>query len=269
MNYPLPQDEIERLKVLAALGLLEGSAPQAWDRISRAAQSHFHVPYAAVTLLGRYEQHIPSACGFAVGRMPRDQAFCNWTILHDEVFVVSDACGHRELSHHPFVVGEPGIRFYAGAPLVLANGVRLGALCVIDTEPREFASVDALVLRHLARIAVDEIWLSSFEGGFAFEPVEHEAPPMRMRLTAEQIRGGRGMLGWSVERLASAAGISAATVKRSELLERHNGIGDVYIDRMRRAMEDAGLEFQFVPGSAPGLRPKTSERVPTMERFAI
>ena len=63
----------------------------------------------------------------------------------------------------------------------------------------------------------------------------YEAPPIEMRLTIEQIRGGRGMLGWSVERLASAAGVSAATVKRAEMPDRHAGIGDAYIDRMRRA----------------------------------
>jgi len=256
MNYPIPRDEIERLKALAALGLLEGAAPQAWDRISRAAQSRFQVPYAAVTLLARDEQHIPSACGFSAGRTPRDQAFCNWTVLHDEVFIVPDAREHRELSKNPFVVGEPGIRFYAGAPLVLANGIRLGALCVIDTVPRATTPGDARVLRHLARMAVDEIWLSSLEGGFAYDPGSHEAPPIEMRLTIEQIRGGRGMLGWSVERLGTAAGVSAATVKRAEMPDRHAGIGDVYIDRMRRAMEEAGLEFLFTPGAAPGVRPR-------------
>lgn len=255
MSYPCPKDEIERLRVLAALGLLEGAAPPGWDRISRAAQSRFRVPYAAVTLIAKDEQHISSACGFATGRTPRDQAFCNWTILHDEVFIVPDARDHRDLSKNPFVVGEPGVRFYAGAPLVLASGVRLGALCVIDTEARSFAPADAIILRHLAQMAVNEIWLSSLESGFAFEPANHEAPPLNMRLTIEQIRGGRGMLGWSVDRLATEAGVSAATVKRAETLDRHTGIGDAYIERLRSAMEKAGLEFQFTSGAAPGVRP--------------
>lgn len=255
MNYLLPSDEVERLKALAALGLLEGAAPQAWDRITHAAQIRFQVPYSAVTLLAKDEQHIPSACGFPAGRTPREHAFCNWTVLHDEVFVVPDAREHRELSRNPYVVGEPGIRFYAGAPLVLANGIRLGGLCVIDTEPRTFEPAEAAVLRHLARMAVDEIWLSSLEAGFAFAPGSHEAPPLPMRLTIEQLRGGRGMLGWSVERLATAAGVSAATVKRAEMPDRHAAIGDVYMDRIRRAMEEAGLEFQFLPGAAPGVRP--------------
>jgi hypothetical protein len=256
MNHPMPADENERLKALAALGLLEGGAPAEWNRLSRAARSRFGVPFAAVTLLAKDEQHIPAACGFAPGRTPREQAFCNWTVMHDEVFVVPDALAHRELSRNPFVSGEPGIRFYAGAPLVMANGVRLGALCVIDTRPRDFSPADAAVLRHLARMAVDEIWLSSLEGGLLFEPAPGEAPPLPTRLTVEQIRGGRGMLGWSVDRLATAAGVSAATVKRAEAPERHSGIRDWYIDRMRHAMEEAGLEFQFTPGAAPGLRPQ-------------
>lgn len=255
MTYPLPPDEIERLTSLAALGLLAGAPGESWDRLCRAARSRFHVPYAAVTLLARDEQHVPSACGFEPGRMPRDLAFCNWTILHDEVFVVPDARDHRELSQNPFVVGEPGIRFYAGAPLIMAGGTRLGALCVIDTRPRTFTPADATVLQHLARMAVDAIWLSSLENGFAFTPVAGDPPPIDMRLTVEQIRGGRGMLGWSVERLADAAGLSTATVKRAETPERRESIRDGSIEKIRRAMEDAGLVFLFTPGTAPGVRP--------------
>ncbi|WP_075214023.1 GAF domain-containing protein [Mongoliimonas terrestris] len=252
------------MDVLAALDLLVGAAPDLWNRITRIAQRRFAVPFAAVTLMARDEQHIRSACGFAPGRTPRDQSFCSWTILHDAVFVVPDATRHGDLCGNPFVVGEPGIRFYAGAPLVLATGVRLGALCVIDTRPRAFSPADAAVLRHLARIAADEIWLSSLEGGFAFDPDGNAAPaPLSMRLTPTQIRGGRGMLGWSVEALASAAGVSPATVKRAETADRHSGVGDPYVHVMRHAMEDAGLEFTFTLGAAPGVRPRVAASTPS------
>lgn len=257
MAYPHPSDEIERLELLAALDLVEGPVPATWDRIARLAQSRFAVPYAAVTLITRDEQHLRSACGFAVGRMPRTHAFCNWTILHDEVFVVPDAHRHTDLSQNALVVGEPGIRFYAGAPLIIAGGVRIGAVCVIDTQPRDFTPAEAVVLRQLARIAADEIWLTALESGFTVEPVpDRRVPISRPRLTVEQIRGGRGMLGWSVEALASAAGVSSATVKRAEATDRHHGVGDDYIDLIRNALEAAGLDFLFTPGAAPGVRPR-------------
>ena len=57
--------------------------------------------------------------GMTVSELPRDYAFCNYTILHDEVFVVPDALADRTFAKNPYVVGKPHIRFYAGAPLTI------------------------------------------------------------------------------------------------------------------------------------------------------
>ncbi len=57
------------------------------------------------------------------------------------------------------MTGEPGIRFYAGAPLVLRTGIRLGTLCIIDTKPRSFSEVQRTQLEDLARIIVAHVEL--------------------------------------------------------------------------------------------------------------
>lgn len=74
------------------------------------------------------------------------------------LLVVEDASLDPRLSDNPLVVGEPGIRFYAGAVLTMADGQRLGALCVIDTKPRLRPSDRKLNrLRTLAELVVRAI----------------------------------------------------------------------------------------------------------------
>ena len=74
--------------------------------------------------------------------------------------VVPDTMKDERFSGHPFVTGEPGVRFYAGAPLRAANGSRIGTLCVVDTIPRRpLESSEKQILTDLAAVVVDELEL--------------------------------------------------------------------------------------------------------------
>lgn len=55
------------------------------------------------------------------------------------------------------MTGPPHIRFYAGAPLVTAEGYRLGSLCVIDPKPRTFDAESCNLLCNFAEMVVREI----------------------------------------------------------------------------------------------------------------
>ena len=253
MTYPMPANEVARLKAIVALGLLERPVPSAWQRICRAARARFHVPFAAVTILSGTTQHIQARCGFDTAETDRGSAFCNWTVMHDEVFVVPDALAHSGLRDNPFVTGEPKVRFYAGAPLSLGDGLRVGAFCILDTAPRSFTPEDARILKHLARMVVDEIWLENLEGCADLDPGVALHTPFDLRVTARQIRGARGILGWSVDQLAGRAGVSPATVKRAELPD--GKVGEDYLKRIAASLEEAGVEFLFLPDGEPGVRP--------------
>ncbi len=63
----------------------------------------------------------------------------------------------RRFKDNPLVTGPPLIRFYAGAPLVTSNGMRLGSLCVIDVKPRSLDAEQLMVLANFAEVVVREI----------------------------------------------------------------------------------------------------------------
>lgn len=163
MSFPVGPNEAERLKTLLETGALDPTTDPALDRICEEARLHFEVPICTLTLLDKARQRLKAAQGIEPGETPRDVAFCNYTILSDEVFVIDDALADDRFRDNPFVTGAPFIRFYAGAPLTFLRNIRLGALCLIDTKPRAFSRGDKAELQLYADRAVRQIAASEFE----------------------------------------------------------------------------------------------------------
>lgn len=156
---PPPIHEAERLEALRSLRILDTPPEPHFDAVCRTAQSLFGVPIALVSLVEEDRQWLKAKCGVDVESTSRDVAFCHHTILGDDVLVVEDAALDPRFSDNPFVTGEPHIRFYAGAPLVLRPGLRMGSLCVIDTVPRTFSLTQRQQLADLAQIVVAHLRL--------------------------------------------------------------------------------------------------------------
>jgi len=156
-GYPIRSNEDERLREVLKYRFADGGANIALNRICQLAQDFFDVPVSLVTLVAESDQTFLARCGVGIRHTERRDAFCNWTIARDEVFVVPDASADARFAENPFVAGEMGIRFYAGAPLKIRPGVALGSLCLIDTKPRQFSAEDRKRLATLASIATNEL----------------------------------------------------------------------------------------------------------------
>lgn len=114
---------------------------------------------AAVSLLDATEQRFKARIGIDLERTPVEHAFCRYTVQDDAVLVVPDAHADERFATNPLVLGAPHIRSYAGAPLELANGERVGALCVLDVVPREVGDRERALLALLARAVVGHLEL--------------------------------------------------------------------------------------------------------------
>ena len=112
-------------------------------------------PICLVSIVGEEEQWLKSRWGLDVACTPRSVSFCAHTIMTDALFIVPDALADPRFATNPLVTGEPHIRFYAGAPLITADGVHIGALCLIDRKPRTFTDEQQGLLVRLADIVAE------------------------------------------------------------------------------------------------------------------
>lgn len=156
-EFPLGPNEAERLRVLHASGLVTDLVVPGLDVLCAEAVRHFDVKTAIVTLLDTDLQVFKARFGIDAEGTPRKVAFCNFTILGDQVFVVEDALADDRFKANPLVTGPPFIRFYAGAPLIFQEEVRLGALCLLHPSPRSFSLGDRAELQEMADRVTDAI----------------------------------------------------------------------------------------------------------------
>jgi PAS domain S-box-containing protein len=153
-------NEARRIRALQGYGVLDTSPDVAFDRITQLACDLFDAPIALVSLIDETRQWFKSRQGLDACSTAREHAFCSHAIElgADAVMVVEDATLDPRFVANPLVVGELGVRFYAGAVLTSPDGYNLGTLCVIDTKPRPRPTDRELNrLRALARIVVDEL----------------------------------------------------------------------------------------------------------------
>lgn len=161
MNQATPAvDDAGRLEALARYAILDTPPEQAFQDLVVIAAAVCGTSIAAVTLVDHERQWIKAAVGMQAGPTRLEDAFCTHAILAPgKTLVVHDVLEDPRLCHNPFVTGAPGVRFYAGAPLVTPEGHALGAVCVLDIRPRTLSSAQLEALEGLARQAVAQMEL--------------------------------------------------------------------------------------------------------------
>jgi phosphoribosyl 1,2-cyclic phosphodiesterase len=148
---PLARDEDDRLRALYDLHLLDTDPEPRFDQFTREACERFGVPIALITLVDHDRQWFKSRVGVDLSESPRDQSFCAHAILGPDVMQIPDTAHDPRFADNPAVIGSLRIRFYAGAPLTLGDGSRVGTICIADHRPRLLADADLDDLRQLAR----------------------------------------------------------------------------------------------------------------------
>jgi diguanylate cyclase (GGDEF)-like protein len=148
----IPADEDARLQTLRRFAILDTAPERAYDDLLSIATAICGAPMGTVTLVDSERQWFKSQLGMPSTQTPRNIAFCAHAILDPaNVLEVDDAKADERFHDSPLVTGEPNVRFYAGAPLVAADGHAVGALCVMDTQPHQLTDKQREALAALSR----------------------------------------------------------------------------------------------------------------------
>ena len=156
--YPMPDDELSRLRELLSYDVLDTPPDADLDRLVRLASRLFKSSISLVSLVDDERQFFKARFGLDASQTPRDMSFCSHAVVDCEMLVVNDALADARFATNPLVTGHPGIRFYAGAPLITPSGRGIGTLCVIDDAPRaSFTDEDRALLRDVADLVMDRL----------------------------------------------------------------------------------------------------------------
>ena len=157
---PIPANEPARLAALHRYKILDTPPEVAFDRITTLAARLFNMPIALISLVDESRAWFKSCIGFDAREVPREDTLCSFALLTDEPLIVPDAQLDDRFACNPFVQSEPGVRFYASAPLLSRDGFNLGTLCLLDGQPRDALSAEQqATLVDLAAMVVDELEL--------------------------------------------------------------------------------------------------------------
>lgn len=185
LSPPTPADEPERLDCLQTLAVLDSQPETEFDVLVQAASIVCGTPISLLSLVDADRQWFKAAVGLdGVCETPRAISFCGHAILGEAVFEVPDARQDARFADNPLVTGQPGIRFYAGAPLRLGEGTAIGTLCVIDREPRTLSDFQRQLLERLALAAARALEARQVRQalGAAVEQAREEGQQLRLVL---------------------------------------------------------------------------------------
>ncbi|SEL53500.1 Signal transduction histidine kinase [Pseudoxanthomonas sp. GM95] len=151
--------EQRRLEALRRYEILDTPPETVFDDITRIAAQLCGVPMALISLVETERQWFKSEHGLGARQTPIEGSICAHALLQDDLLVVPDTHLDARFVGNPLVVGEPGLRFYAGALLKTPDGLPIGTVCVLDTVPNAITEEQGQALRALARQVMAQLEL--------------------------------------------------------------------------------------------------------------
>lgn len=163
----LPNHESQRLEALYQYYILDTPPEELFDDLVNLTADICNTPIALISLLDSHREWLKSKVGITATEIPRNICFGNYTIRQNDILIIVDTWQDERFAENPLVrspIAEQDgsqlyYRFYAGVPLINADGFALGCLSVLDFTPRHFRSKEQEALKRLARQVVRQLEL--------------------------------------------------------------------------------------------------------------
>jgi GAF domain-containing protein len=154
----IPENDADRIRALYRYKLLDNLPERYFSNLARIIATTFNTPIALVSFVDQNEVTFPGNHGMpGTTHVPRGMSLCSLAILDEHPTVIENALEEPCLLSNPLVAGEFGLRFYAGAPIVTEDGYAIGAVCIVDKEPRTFQKQEENILNEFASAVMLEL----------------------------------------------------------------------------------------------------------------
>ena len=154
---PIPKNETQRLLSLASLDLDYTDLEEHFKEIVALTSKVSGMDISLINLIDPFTQWTIARHGFQLESLPREESVCQYTILEDTPFEVSDLSADERFKKRAYVSGSPNLKYYFGIPLTTEKGVNIGSLCVLDTELKTISPETVDVLKLLAQEVVNKL----------------------------------------------------------------------------------------------------------------
>lgn len=154
MENPRPENEFERLLELTELDLDYSNLENHLEDLTNLAARIVGTDVSLVNLIDSYTQWSVADYGMDVQQIPREESVCQYTIMDDQSFEVSDLTKDDRFKDKEFVQNNPNLKYYFGVPLKTSAGANIGALCVLDSEPKEISPEKKELLKLIGKQVV-------------------------------------------------------------------------------------------------------------------
>lgn len=208
LEAPIPPDEAKRLELLKACRIIYTPAEQAFDDVAKLAADICGTEIALITLVDSDRQWFKARVGVDVTGTARDLSFCGHCITKRTPLVVEDTHLDPRFADNPLVTGDPGLRFYAGVPLLVDEGSAVGAISVADRAPRSLSQRQLDALCRLAQQVARELRLRR-----DLDRLNSSRRPAGLQLARDVVIGGK----WRIKRELGRGGVGVVF----EALDEH------------------------------------------------
>ncbi len=160
-SYSLEEDQ--RLRAVRELDLLDRPEEERFRRITRLVRRHFHVSASSISLVDQSRQFSIAQEGLPSREHPRSESVCSLVVADRSALVITNLSKNRRTKDFRLLIDRLKLLFYAGFPLLSAEGWPVGSLCIYDHVPRRFSETDLQSLADFAAIVEEEMAMTKID----------------------------------------------------------------------------------------------------------
>ncbi|MCF4966381.1 GAF domain-containing protein [Nostoc sp. CMAA1605] len=155
----LPNDENRRLTSLHSYDILDTPPAEVFDNLVQLAAEIFDIPIVVIGFIDAEREWFKAKQGINESEIPRNISLGSHVVAIKKLLVIPDILQDEQFGNNSLILSNSHVRFYAGVPLINADGFAIGCLAIMDFVTRQFNYKMPSILEKLAHQFMQQIEL--------------------------------------------------------------------------------------------------------------